>query len=119
MPPHVDIAHKVKLIPDFGVSADLRSIQPFVDWLGASDEEDVEMSIEWDGIIRAMGEHDPAGPETVVHIVNGRQRVAHVLERVDRERHIEPPRQVKLFARGADELKFDRIASTEFEDAPL
>jgi len=77
------------------------------------------MSIEWDGIIRAMGEHDPAGPETVVHIVNGRQRVAHVLERVDRERHIEPPRQVKLFARGADELKFDRIASTEFEDAPL
>ena len=43
MPMHVNIAHEVEFIPDFGISADLRSIQPFVDRLGAGDEQDVEM----------------------------------------------------------------------------
>src|SRR6202022_3854996 len=116
MPPHVDITHEVELIPDLGISADLRSIQPFVDRLGAGEEEDAEMGIERDGVVRAMGERDPAGPEAVVHIVDGQQWLAHVLQRVDCEGYIEPAREIKLFAFRTNEFQFDRIASTEFKD---
>src|ERR1700737_3888432 len=119
MPPHVDIAHEVKLIPDFGVSADLRSIQPFVDRLGAGEEEEVEMGIERDGVVRAMDERDPAGLEAVVHIVDGQQRLAHWLQGGDCEGYIEPAREIKLFAFRTNEFQFDRIASTEFKDADL
>src|ERR1700732_1174303 len=97
MPPHVDITHEVELIPDLGISADLRSIQPFVDRLGAGDEEDVEMSIERVCLIRAMDESNPARPEAVIHIVDGQERLAHVLKRVDCEGHIELAREIKLF----------------------
>src|SRR3984893_724107 len=108
MPPHVDIAHEVKLIPDFGVSADLRSIQPFVDRRGAGEEEEVEMGIERDGVVRAMDERDPAGLEAVVHIVDGQQRLAHVLQRVDCEGYIEAARELKLFAFCQKEVEFKR-----------
>ena len=35
------------------------------------------------------------------------------------EGHIEPAREIKLFAFRANEVQFDRIASTEFKDAAL
>ena len=36
-----------------------------------------------------MDENNPARLEAFVHVVDGQQRVAHVLERVDRERDVE------------------------------
>jgi hypothetical protein len=62
---------------------------------------------------------DPAGLEAVVHIVDGPQRLAHVLQRVDREGYVEPAREIKLFAFRTNEFQFDRIALTEFKDADL
>ena len=63
-----------------------------------------------------MDENDPARLEAFIHVVDGQQRVAHVLERVDRERDIESPGQIKLLAGRANELQFDPFASTKFED---
>ena len=75
------------------------------------------MKFERDCIIRAMDESDPARPEAVIHIVDGQQRDAHVLERIDRERHIGLPRQIELLAGRVNEPQFDRLASTKFENA--
>lgn len=57
----VNIAHEVELVPDLGISADSRSIEPSVDRLGPRDEQQIEVEIERDRVVRAMNESDPPG----------------------------------------------------------
>src|SRR5262249_10173004 len=111
----VNVANEVELVPNLGISADLRSIKPLVDALGARHEQQVEVDLEWYRIIRTMDESDPARLEAVIHVVDGPQRITHVFERVDRERHIELFGQVELLARGTDELQLDPFRLTELE----
>jgi len=85
----------------------------------SKDEQQVEVDLERDGVVRAMDQSDPAGLEAIIHVVDGPQRITHVLERIDRERHVELSAQIELLARGTDELQLDAFPLTEFEHPSL
>src|SRR5262245_57087596 len=77
------------------------------------------MRIERHRIVRAVHEGNASRGEAVVHVINGSQGITHVLEGVDRERHIELSGRIKLLARAADELQLDAFPLTEVEHPSL
>src|ERR1700730_2028121 len=115
----IDVADEIQLLPDLGISTDLRSVQPFIDLFQPRDEQDVEVRVERNGVIGAMYESYPAGPETVVHIFDSQQRVAHVLQRVDREHDIERGRHIEFFSFRAKNTERNGIAVAIVKDLPL
>ena len=119
MSTHVDTADEVQSIPDRGPARHDRAIQPPIDAFVTRNENDFEMRVERNTVVGGMCQQCAAGRQAVVHVVQGRERVGHVLERIDRECDVELARCMKVLTSGADQSEIKSPLPTEFQDGCL